>query len=109
MNKVEFMHYRKFDNDLYNGVSVSSRGGATIAILPGDNGLAMIAVARCNPTDVFNKKVGRAIAGGRLQAFVNGRASLEGHVQTIEIVDMLKLKESVDDFVREDMEAHDLY
>jgi len=101
---IQFMHYRKFSE---NGPD--SRGGATVAILPGENGTAMIAVAQCNPSDVFNKKVGRAISSGRINAYLKGRTSLDGKVQTITVVDLLQLREAVDAVVHDSMDANDLY
>lgn len=106
MSSVQFMHYRKFKSSSV----VDSCGGATVAILPvtGTN-QAMIAVARCNPTDLFNRKVGRAIAEGRLHAYLKGRESLEGRVKTVVVTDMQRLKETVDEAVHDEMDSNDLY
>lgn len=65
MAKFEFMHFRSKD---------VTRGGATIAILPqATSKTALIAISRCGPNDVFNKKIGRSIASGRINAFLTGR------------------------------------
>lgn len=106
MSQVQFMHYRKFTQ---NGV-VDSCGGATVAILPvtGTNE-AMVAVARCNPSDLFDRKVGRTIAEGRIHAYLQGRVSLEGQVKTVVVNDMLRLKETVNEVLHQEMDANDLY
>ena len=110
-SQVQFMHYRRFVN--YTGyagdIEVDSRGGATVAILPAENNTVLVSIARCNPNDVFNKKVGRAISEGRIQAYLNGRTSLEGTVRSIVVTDLLKLKETVADAISDVMEADDLY
>lgn len=108
---IQFMHYRKFVNlSGYAGdISVDSRGGATVAIMPAENNTALVSIARCNPNDVFNKKVGRAISEGRIQAYLNGRTSLEGAVKTIVVNDFLKLKETVADVIGSVMEEDGLY
>ena len=110
-NQVQFMHYRKFVNrsGWAGDVEMDSRGGATIAILPAENNTVLVSIARCNPADVFNKKVGRAISEGRIQAYLNGRTSLEGSVQTIVVADFDKLKETVADAIGDEMEADELY
>jgi len=105
MNKLEFMHYRYFNTELEK----SSRGGATIAILPADNNKVLVSVARCNTTDVFNKKVGRSIASGRLIAYLNGRDSIANKVREVVITDPLRVKECVADALQEEMDGYGLY
>lgn len=95
------MHYRYFNMDM----EMSSRGGATIAILPADNNKVLVSIARCNTTDVFNKKVGRAIASGRLIAYLNGRDSIANKVREVVINDPLRVKESVATALQEEMDA----
>ena len=106
MDNIQFMHYRK-----YAGVwnDISSRGGATVAILPQDNGTALISVATCSSEEVFNKKVGRAVSSGRIQAYLNGRTTLEGQVKLISVTDLTNLKEEVAVAVVDYMSRHDLY
>ena len=109
--QTQFMHYRKFHQigDRSGFLTADSRGGATVAILPAENNTVLISVARCNPNDVFNKKVGRTISEGRIQAYLNGRTSLEGAVQSIVVTDFDRLKETVADAIGDEMEAHELY
>ena len=83
-SEVQFMHYRSAD---------VTRGGATVAIFPQpDTKTALIGIARCGPKDVFNKKVGRSIAAGRIKAFLSGSPS--DYVAQFD-VDMDNLKDSV--------------
>ena len=93
---IQYMHYRGQD----------VRGGATVAIMPIANNRVYLSVARCGPQDVFNKKVGRDIATGRLRAYIAGRTS----VQIREIpVDPLNVKASVDNVIGEEMAADGLF
>lgn len=71
---IKFHHIRnkfiEYKNQ-FNGVaSIESKGGTTIAyeVVNTDNNTKIInyAVARCNPQDNFNRKIGRAISEGRL-------------------------------------------
>ena len=91
------MHYRSANND--------SRGGATVAILqnPANPALAIISIARCNPADVFCKKIGRDISAGRIRAVSKGRAVQSLH--TVEIADPAHVKTSVAAVLHEEMMA----
>lgn len=62
--KTMFMHFRQLDG--YNRVS-DPRGGATLAFCMVGNSAVKIATAYCNSKEVFNRKLGRAIALGRLE------------------------------------------
>jgi len=86
MDKIQYMHYRST-----NG----THGGATVAILPLENNKVFISIAYCNPADTFNKKLGRAISAGRLQAALNGRNNLSNYIREIDVADMNYLKDSV--------------
>lgn len=98
MQKFEYMHYRTADK---------TRGGATVAIYPQDTTkTALIAIARCGPHDVFNKKIGRAIASGRISAFLAGRPS--EHVEQIVVENPDDLKMIVDTHLNEFVAEHDL-
>lgn len=55
------MHYRKYTR---NG-QLSAKGGLTLAIRHVDNEL-IVAMAECGRNDLFNRKMGRTIAEGRL-------------------------------------------
>lgn len=82
--QIEFMHYRP---TMPNG-----RGGITVAILPSSTDKsALLAFARCGPSDNFNKKVGRAISSGRMTAFLN-RGPGAYDVREVPVSDMLQLK-----------------
>lgn len=61
-NPVYFMHYRR--RDTYG--SPLSQGGATLAIRPMGGNVIRVAMAQCSDKDIFNKKLGRTIAQGRL-------------------------------------------
>jgi hypothetical protein len=63
MSKIVFLHYRSID---YTRGDVAARGGATVAIEQTDKGEIRTAVAWCSNKDNYNKRVGRALAGGRL-------------------------------------------
>ena len=101
MNKVEFMHFRPHDNSIV-------RGGATVAILPKENNKAVIAIAFCGPNDVFNRKVGRAVAEGRLIASMDHRANrpkMAGMTREIDITDPQSLKSCVANAIEDEMAA----
>lgn len=59
-----FMHYRRRDS--YG--EAQPQGGVTLAIRPIGGNVIRVAMAKCGKKDVFNKKLGRAIAEGRLAA-----------------------------------------
>lgn len=102
MSQVQFMHYRPVSGD--------SRGGATVAILPLEHEpKALITLARCGPNDVFNKKLGRDIAAGRLAAFLKGRVSATSKIREVDITDPLKLKKAVSDYLHDEMELQNLW
>lgn len=87
MSKIEFMHYRS---------PAKPQAGATVAILPSnDNKTAVVAIARCGPHDMFQKKVGRAIATGRINAWVKDPAANESLVTFVDIIDRNYLKAEV--------------
>ncbi len=97
-NNIQYMHYRP--------VLGFSRGGATVAILPNDHQkIATISIARCNPSDVFCKKTGRAIAGGRIVAAMAGRSSLTDKIYVMPIADPMQLKTSVAALLKDQMDA----
>jgi hypothetical protein len=87
MNQIEYMHYRPMVKN--------ANGGATVAILPTENNTAIVSVARCGPLDLFNKKIGRAVAAGRIQAYLAGRRNMENYVFTVDVPNMLELKSTV--------------
>ena len=67
-NGIYFMHYRNI-----NGATVEPRGGVTFAIRPTGGNVLEVGVARCSRRDVFDRKLGRNIAEGRLNAYTEGR------------------------------------
>lgn len=100
MDNIEFMHYRSA-----NG----TRGGATVAIYPQAATMtALISVARCGPADIFNKKIGRDVAKGRIAAYLKGRESSVKHVDQIVVPEGMDLKAAVDIAVFEQMASHGL-
>jgi hypothetical protein len=99
--KVQYMHFRT--------VNRQCNGGATVAILPADNNKVLFTVARCGPHDLFNKKIGRTIATGRLKAYLDGRETVSNHVRTMVINDPLYIKEAVGGYLYEEMAKYDLY
>jgi len=58
-----FMHYRPVNS---NGLVSDPRGGATVAISIVAGTSAKVAIAWCSPVDVFDRRLGRTIASGRL-------------------------------------------
>ena len=68
---IYFMHYRSRDS--YG--APQSTGGATLAIRPAGGNVIHVAIAKCSPRDAFNKKLGRDISAGRLNAFDPDRGS----------------------------------
>jgi len=65
IKETMFMHYRPVD---FAGIISDPRGGATVAISLIADDKAKIAIAWCNPGDVFDRKMGRTIASGRLHS-----------------------------------------
>lgn len=71
---THFHHLRVADPKLSLGYLVHAcKGGATVAYWQPEPGVVLYAVAHCSPRDNYNKKIGRAIAEGRLYS--------ENHVQ----------------------------
>jgi hypothetical protein len=99
-----FMHYRSVNND----DSINPRGGATIAIHPLNPERAVISIALCTTSDVYNKKLGRNIATGRINAFLSGREVSENLVFEIPVVNDIQLKSLVDEELGGWMEARGL-
>ena len=96
----QYMHYRSA-----NG----SRGGATVAILPDSaTKTALFAISRCGPNDNFNKKIGRTVASGRINAFIKGRSTMTEHINQVAFQDQLELKSLVDAVIGDEMEAYGL-
>lgn len=60
--KISYMHYRNRDA---RGSVTDPRGGATVAIKTEGN-VSTFAIAWCSKKEVFNRKIGRAVATGRL-------------------------------------------
>jgi len=90
----QIMHFRKRNGD--------QRGGLTVAIDYNHEERAIyVAEAKCSRNDMFNRKLGRTIATGRLQAFFDGRSNipLDRHILARieigkgEVVDPRKYKE----------------
>jgi len=100
MNKIQYMHFRQKDRATY--------GGATLAIMPLDKNKVVVAIAHCNPKDLFNKKMGRTIAAGRLQAFLDGRESVEANIREVTVPDMSRIKEAVESELQLEMAAVNL-
>ena len=79
--------------------------GATVAIAPtGDNTVA-ITVAYCGQNDIFNKKLGRTIAEGRMKTFLHGTRCLSFPVKVITVADMDSMKDDVAAAIAVDMAA----
>ena len=100
MNKIQYMHFRQKDRATY--------GGATLAIMPLDKNKVVVAIAHCNPKELFNKKMGRTIAAGRLQAFLDGRESVEANIREVTVPDMSRIKEAVESELQLEMAAVNL-
>ena len=64
---VSFMHFRKFNNG-----QMQPKGGMTVAIAATDTRINF-AISECSEHDVFNKKIGRGISEGRLNAMRAGK------------------------------------
>lgn len=99
MMNLQYMHYRS---------ASKTHGGATIAITSPENNKVYITIAYCNPSDPFNKKVGRAIAAGRMHAAMVGKINFSEYVREIEVEDMNRIKDSVADALAMEMSADKL-
>ena len=64
LDEVKYIHLRNFVDEW---VQVSNRGGLTIAYRYVDANHVNMAIARCNVRDNFCRRIGRAIALGRLE------------------------------------------
>jgi hypothetical protein len=71
---INFMHFRHLDETTGE---VLPAGGATVAYKQQEDGSIVCAVSRCRNDELtgkhdnFNRKVGAAIAGGRVLKFIN--------------------------------------
>jgi len=61
--KTTYMHYRKFDRM----GQIVPKGGMTVAIRQEGHELT-VALSECGRKDLFNRKLGRTIAEGRLNS-----------------------------------------
>lgn len=103
-----FMHYRTCQN----GNLVQPNGGATLAIRQVGDDKLVVSIARCRKTDVFNKKLGRTIAEGRLNAFLNTDKEMTKDV--LRIIELTgfegePIKTIVDEVMGSEMEAQGLF
>lgn len=64
MNQIQYIHRRPFTAT--GPYAPASRGGFTVAYQEIKPGLIEYSIATCSTCDNFNKKLGRAIATGRL-------------------------------------------
>lgn len=87
-----YMHYRMFGDDDV----VAPKGGATLAIRK-ENDQAVVGVAICSTHDVFNRKIGRDIALGRLNTYLSGTRDVSEHVLVIPLASELEIKRQVAD------------
>lgn len=87
------MHYRNV-----KGATVEPRGGVTFAIREAGDNILHVGVSRCSKRDVFDRKLGRQIAEGRLKAYTDGRDSdAQGKFYTVLIdgIDDKNVKEVI--------------
>lgn len=61
-NEVKFIHIR----NITVADEVAGKGGTTVAYVDCGGGVYRFAIAKCHNSDNYNKKVGRAKAGGKL-------------------------------------------
>ena len=106
MTDTMYMHYRAINTNPVE--SIDPRGGATIAIRHVDDTKALASIAFCNPGEVFNKKIGRYVAAGRLSAKMSGK-DVNGWFVEVPIDGKLPTKAAVDEQVRQSMEAMGYY
>jgi hypothetical protein len=95
MNKTGtyYMHYRRRDT---SGCALP-QGGATLAIRTVGENRIVVGMALCSNRDVFNKKLGRAIAEGRIDRSEDGQRT-GSYVYTIEMNQLdLPIKEVVNE------------
>jgi hypothetical protein len=91
------MHYRPKMRNL--------NGGATIAIMPVEGTVhALVALSRCGPQDIFNKKIGRNISAGRIRAYLEGREGMDKYVKVLSIPDPLFLKKTVAEALEDEID-----
>ena len=76
MSKIKYIHLRRYFPATINGetgelkdATLNSKGGKTIAFVVDDDYQVLgYASASCHANDVYNKKVGRVKATGRLKS-----------------------------------------
>lgn len=64
MSGTYYIHYRAIGKD----GAIRPHGGATVAFRYAEGSLTA-SIAWCDPKDVFNKKIGRMVATGRLNMY----------------------------------------
>lgn len=101
-----FLHYR----NMPNGV-IDPRGGVTVAIRRMNDRVLAVAKSRCGKKDVFNRKLGRQIAEGRLNHFLNATDGEFPHVAMIpmDVTDTTPVKTVVDDHLHPEMDKLGYY
>ncbi len=89
MNKdTYFMHYRTLDQMS----EIEPVGGATVAIRKVSDSRIAVSIARCTSNDVFNKKIGRTVSEGRLNAYLENKGRSQKHIIVIDLDDAQKLE-----------------
>lgn len=85
-------------------INSPTEGRATVAMNIFDGQFA-ISVAKCAPKDQFNKKIGREVAAGRLQALIDGKARQHKHIYTFQapsvVQDVRKWEAAARQFIAE--------
>lgn len=95
---ISYIHYRPADKKDPHGVAVAPKGGATVAISEDDT-MLHFAIGRCSDRDIFNKKIGRHVALGRLTTHIAGKAVKTAF--SIKRDSELPTKQQVNDFIVE--------
>ena len=108
MSQTYFLHYRH-RVDTTEGDTISCRGGATMAIRIAPFNKLVVGVAQCSFSDVFDRKMGRVIAEGRLNAFESD-PTRSRHIFVIDEVDPKgDIKDIVDNALGDAMATAGLY
>lgn len=106
---IYFMHYRTYNRA---GDTIQPQGGATVAIRKVGDDKLVIAIARCARNDIFNKKLGREISEGRLDAYLGGKVLTEDKVRDISLAKYTEfdaVKDIVNREIGEEMIEFGLY
>ena len=108
MTQTYFMHYRNRITEDGKEV-ISCKGGATMAIRIAPDNKLLVGLAQCSHDDVFDRKLGRTIAEGRLNVYEQNPNRYHNVIIIDEVDPKTPIRDAVDDILGDKMAEMGLY